>query len=235
MTYNGAPAITYFASSSGGYTEDVQNAFPGATPEPWLVGVPDPYDGAGGNPHHRWTYQMSVGAAAAKLGGLVNGSLIGIQVTRHGASPRILTAAVVGTKGRRTMSGIELEQRFGLLSTWARFTTITTYAGTATKRAKLPASGRSSDLSRITTETARALAAEVRLFFARGTPFVYGRIFPTRKGISLVVQRLGAHGRWSTVHSAALGTGGGYDVQLPAAGTYRVVYGGLDGPAVSAP
>ena len=44
VTYAGQPAITYFFASSGGMTESVQNAFPGAAPEPWLRGVPDPYD-----------------------------------------------------------------------------------------------------------------------------------------------------------------------------------------------
>ena len=30
-------------------TEDVQNAWPGSEPQPWLRGVPDPYDtGAAG-------------------------------------------------------------------------------------------------------------------------------------------------------------------------------------------
>ncbi len=38
VTYGGRPAITYFFASSGGATEDVQNAFLGAAPEPWLRG-----------------------------------------------------------------------------------------------------------------------------------------------------------------------------------------------------
>ena len=36
VTYNGAPAVTYFFASSGGYTEDIEDAWPGATAEPWL-------------------------------------------------------------------------------------------------------------------------------------------------------------------------------------------------------
>ena len=94
VTYDGAPAITYFFSSSGGHTESVQNVWPGATPEPWLRGVPDPYDAAGHNPYHDWGTQMSLSAAARALGSLVKGKLIGITVTKHGASPRILQAAV---------------------------------------------------------------------------------------------------------------------------------------------
>ncbi len=45
VTYAGHPAITYFFASSGGHTEDVQYAFEGSEPEPWLQAVTDPYEG----------------------------------------------------------------------------------------------------------------------------------------------------------------------------------------------
>jgi stage II sporulation protein D len=126
VTYDGAPAITYFSSSSGGHTEDVQNVFPGTAAEPWLRGVPDRYDGAGHNPYHRWGSQMTLDAAASALGSLVKGKLVGIRVTEHGASPRILEAAVVGTRGTSTVSGETLQRIFGLRTTYASFETIST-------------------------------------------------------------------------------------------------------------
>ena len=128
VTYDGRPAVTYFFASSGGHTENVENVWPGATPEPWLRGVPDPYDGAGGDPYHRWGSQMSIAAAAARLAGLVKGRLIGITVTKHGASPRILQAAVVGSRGSASVSGSDLQSIFGLATTYAAFTTISTLA-----------------------------------------------------------------------------------------------------------
>ena len=121
VTYNGAPAVTYFFASSGGYTENVEDAWAGATPDPWLRGVPDPYDGAGGDPYHHWTRQMSLAAATKDLGKLVKGSLVGIKVTKTGASPRIMTANVIGTRGTTSVTGSQLEGAFGLLSTWATF------------------------------------------------------------------------------------------------------------------
>jgi stage II sporulation protein D len=121
VTYHGTPATTYFFASSGGETESIQNVWPGASPEPWLVGVPDPYDGAAGDPYHRWTVTMSLAAATQKLGSLVHGRLERILVTRHGVSPRVITARVVGTRGASTVSGADLAQAFGLLSTDARF------------------------------------------------------------------------------------------------------------------
>jgi stage II sporulation protein D len=126
VTYGGQPAVTYFFASSGGHTEDIQNVWPGASPEPWLRGVSDPYDSAGGDPYHQWSEQLSLSAAARKLGSLLKGKLIGITVTQHGASPRIIQASVSGTRGTSTVSGGALQGAFGLLTTYASFTTITT-------------------------------------------------------------------------------------------------------------
>jgi stage II sporulation protein D len=118
VTYDGQPAITYYFASSGGHTEDIQNAFPGAAPEPWLVGVADPYDQG---PLHSWTLSMSFASAAARLRGLIKGSFRGIEVLERGVSPRILSADVLGSGGDTQVSGPELEGRLGLYSTWAYF------------------------------------------------------------------------------------------------------------------
>ena len=123
VTYAGRPAATYFFASSGGYTESIQNVWPGATPEPWLRGVPDPYDGAAHDPYHSWTVRLSLPAAAAKLGSLVKGRLVGITVTRRGVSPRVVQAQVVGSRGQTTVTGGQLQQALGLESTDATFTT----------------------------------------------------------------------------------------------------------------
>ncbi len=126
VTYDGKPAVTYFFASSGGHTESIENVWAGSTPEPWLRGVPDPYDNAGGDPYHSWSDQMTLAAAARKLGSLVKGGLVGISVTRHGLSPRIIQAQVVGTRGTSTVTGSQLQEIFGLDDTWATFTSITT-------------------------------------------------------------------------------------------------------------
>ncbi len=124
VTYNGQPAITYYFASSGGATEDVQNAFPGATPEPWLVGVADPYDQG---PEHSWSVSMSFATAAARLRGLVRGSFRGVEVLNRGYSPRIVSADVLGSAGRTEVSGPELASRLGLSSTWAYFSVRTAH------------------------------------------------------------------------------------------------------------
>ncbi len=137
VTYAGRPAITYFFASSGGMTESVQNAFSGAAPEPWLRGVPDPYDQG---PGHSWSVSMSFAAAAARLRDLVKGAFRGIEVLRRGYSPRILSAYVLGSAGRTLVSGPELEERLGLDDSWAYFS-VRTASGTQPEP----------DLSRYTT------------------------------------------------------------------------------------
>ncbi len=118
VTYAGQPAITYFFASSGGHTENIQDSFLGSAPEPWLVGVSDPYDGG---PLHRWSESLSFASAARRLSGLVDGSFEGIEVLARGASPRIVSAEVLGSKGHKLVSGPELAARLGLYSTWAYF------------------------------------------------------------------------------------------------------------------
>jgi stage II sporulation protein D len=118
VTYAGKPAITYFFAGSGGQTESVQNAFPGAEPAPWLVSVADPYEAG---PLRHWTQTLSFASATSRLSGLVKGGFTGIEVLKRGVSPRIVSAYVLGSKGRTLVSGPELEARLGLYSTWAYF------------------------------------------------------------------------------------------------------------------
>jgi stage II sporulation protein D len=223
VTHNGAPAVTYFFASSGGYTENVADAWPGATADPWLRGVPDPYDGAGGDPYHHWTRQTSLPAAAKQLGKLVKGKLVGIRVTQHGASPRIMSATVVGTHGTSTVTGSQLQGAFGLLSTWAQFTTI---SASARPTPPVASSGAKGDL---------AVISEMKRVFgqlANASQTLRGTIFPAGKGALATVElRAGKH--WRRSGLIRLGSGGRYSVRLPFAGVYRVVYRGLAGPSVN--
>src|SRR3954452_12203805 len=123
VTYNGQPVVTYFFSTSGGRTEAVENTTLGSEPKPWLKSVEDEFDGV--SPRHRWTTKLTLKATARKLGGLVKGSFKGIRVTGRGASPRIMTAEVVGSRGVTPTDGATLRAKLGLFDTWAYFTSIT--------------------------------------------------------------------------------------------------------------
>ncbi|HEY7629612.1 MAG TPA: SpoIID/LytB domain-containing protein, partial [Thermoleophilaceae bacterium] len=87
LRYQGEVIAAYFFSTSGGETEDIQNVFYGAKPEPYLVGVKDPYDNI--SPKHRWQIRTTTARLQRRLGSWVKGKLRGIKVTQRGVSPRI--------------------------------------------------------------------------------------------------------------------------------------------------
>jgi stage II sporulation protein D len=226
VTYHGAPAITYFAASSGGYTEAIQDAWPGASPKPWLKAVPDPYDNAGGNPYYHWSYTYSLAAVQAKLGRLVKGQLVGIQVIGDGADPGMVAANIVGSGGTTHVTGGTLQSLFGLLSTNASFTTITTLPGPApvhSRRASVPAQA---------DAAVAALVPLVHNLVAGTMPALHGNVFPAHGGDTVQVQ-VSAGGGWKTVGTSTVDAGGSYSFQVPAAGAYRVVYAGINGPVVT--
>jgi stage II sporulation protein D len=235
VTYHGVPVVTYFFASSGGYTESIQDAWTGVTPEAWLIGVPDPYDNAGGNPYYRWKVNLTLRSASAKLHGLLKGSLVGIQARHDGPSPRVVTATVIGTRGRTNVTGTQLQQAFGLLSTYMAFTTIKTNGGSLNPR---PASGPFGSSS--STSGGVSLAADVvyrapvraaRAAALRDAMSLHGSLYPvTRRRI--LVQRLRGR-RFVTVARIRTDAHGAYWVHVPGPGRYRIIDHGVGGPVVS--
>jgi stage II sporulation protein D len=116
VTWHGKPALTYYSSTSGGRTEAVADAFPQVEPRPYLVAVPDPYDGI--SPHHRWGPLRFAPRALARR--------LGVPSVRHltlarNSSGRVATVTVAWTRGRRTFSGGDVERLLELPSTWFAF------------------------------------------------------------------------------------------------------------------
>jgi len=126
VTYHGRPVVTYYFASSGGATEDAQYGLPDVAPEPWLVGVLDPFDAVRYGP-----ITLTLHEADARLHGLLRGTLRAIEVTARGVSPRIVRAKLVGSAGTTLVSGTQLEGALGLASTWACFTVSTSTATVA--------------------------------------------------------------------------------------------------------
>lgn len=118
VRYGDEIAQTFFSACSGGHTESVQNVFFGE-PVPYLVGVPDPYDGD--CPLHTWTLRFSGREISAKLGGYLSGQLKRIVVTKRGASPRIVSARLYGTGGVTTVRGDQLAYALGGYDRWMHF------------------------------------------------------------------------------------------------------------------
>ena len=119
LTHRGRPAVTYYSSTSGGQTESVEYGFPGGTPTAYLRSVQDPADRI--SPYHRWAVRFSSRTLQRRLRGIVRGRFRGIRAVRRGASPRVVTAEVVGSRGRTRVHGNVIRERLGLRSTWFRF------------------------------------------------------------------------------------------------------------------
>jgi stage II sporulation protein D len=117
LTYEGEIAQTLFSACSGGKTESAKNVFGGEIP--YLVGVPDPYDGS--CPLHEWTLEFSGPEISSRLAGLIKGKLKKVVITKTGYSPRIIEAKLVGTGGVTSATGEQIEVALGGYSTWMTF------------------------------------------------------------------------------------------------------------------
>src|SRR3954447_21908557 len=136
VMYGNSVATTYYFSTSGGRTENVENSWPGSSPVPYLKSVDDPYDNL--SPRHRWRFVWSKSQLDAKLGGFVKGKLRSVKVTKRGVSPRIVNAKVIGTRGTVNVTGPQLRSRLGLYDTWAYFVTIKSGQGDASTQPSAP-------------------------------------------------------------------------------------------------
>ncbi|MGK2938866.1 MAG: SpoIID/LytB domain-containing protein [Solirubrobacteraceae bacterium] len=221
VTYQGKPVVTYFFSTSGGRTEDVENSFLGADPKPWLKSVEDPYDSE--SPRHRWgPYRWTLAQAKRRFGGWVKGSFRRVDVVRRGASPRIVYADIVGTRGRTRVSGPQIRARLGLDDTWVTFRVI----------------GTTSAPSRPSTSGGGSGGAAPRGFFgltpASAAPRVVlrGSADPVGPSRWLRIERRTAAGSWPTELETRAQPNGTYRAAVRRAGTYRVRVGADTGPLV---
>ena len=219
VTYQGQPVVTYFFSTSGGKTENSEFGFPGGEPKPWLKSVDDPWDEV--SPRHRWgPMRYTLSQAGKKLRGLVKGSFRGITVVQRGVSPRVVSAQIVGSKGRTIVSGATLRARFGLYDTWAFFTTI------GAKVEPAPPAEETDPGTGTGAAPARAAGGARRRAVLRGT------IRGAKRGATVLVRRRTAAGAWITEARTTVGRRGRYRVALARSGTYRVRVNGMDGAAV---
>jgi stage II sporulation protein D len=222
VTFNGQPVTTYFFSTSGGETEDVENSFVGSDPEPWLKAVDDPFDSV--SPKHRWgPFRFTAAQVQHKLHRYLRGRFQRIKVLQRGVSPRVVHAQVIGTGGTTDVTGPQLRSAFGLYDTWAFFTSVSSKAKKTSPK-KPASSAPASDASGgVLSPSARAASLRA--------PRIEGTITPARPGRWLQVQRR-VGSRWVTAVDAKVLRGGRYSVAVPGAGVYRVVYGSAIGPDV---
>jgi stage II sporulation protein D len=116
VLYKGVLANTFFYSSSGGKTANVQDIWPSTQPLPYLVSVPDPYDTL--SPYHNWgPFRFSSMSLARRLHS--PGRLLDLRAD-VAASGRVRTLTLVGANGERRVTGSAVRSALGLRSTWFR-------------------------------------------------------------------------------------------------------------------
>jgi stage II sporulation protein D len=202
VTYGGKAVTTFFFSTSGGYTEDNENVFTGASALPWLRGVKDPYDDS--SPYHRWgPYSYSTKAFAGKLGSWVRGRFKSLDVLQRGASPRVVRAEVRGSGGNTVVTGPQLRARLGLRDTWFYVRRVS--------------SSTSSGLRARTSSGSKPVVA------------IRGTVSSTRQRFVTLQRQLG--GKWTKVVDVPLERKR-YAIHVGEAGVYRVLAGWAPGPTL---
>ena len=127
ILYGGAPIEALYMSSSGGHTENNENVW-GGTPVPYLRGVPDGADRAGGrNPNYRWRREIPWGALSRRLNSSYRtGWLKSVAVVPpRGVSGRVTVVKpgvgggvrIVGSNRTVRVSGWSLRSALGLKDT----------------------------------------------------------------------------------------------------------------------
>ncbi|HEX6208201.1 MAG TPA: SpoIID/LytB domain-containing protein [Actinomycetota bacterium] len=120
--HGGAVIQGLYSSSSGGYTENVENVWGGGAVG-YLKGVCDPGDWTTANPNRLWSTSFTPRGLASRLGrpnGIVR--VTAVNVNKRGVSGRVVTATVKGKRGNGSTaswstSGWNLRGRLGLRDT----------------------------------------------------------------------------------------------------------------------
>ncbi|HZT16239.1 MAG TPA: SpoIID/LytB domain-containing protein [Gaiellaceae bacterium] len=112
VLYDGKVADTMFFSTSGGRTASAAEATGRAVP--YLVSVPDPYDGL--SPYHDWgPVLLDLSRVAKRL--KLSAPIDDLQAAT-GPSGRVTLATVIAGGETRTFTGTQLRTLLGLRSTW---------------------------------------------------------------------------------------------------------------------
>ena len=117
VTLNGQIVTTFFFSTSGGRTENVENVFSGG-PRSYLVSVDDnAFDAT--SPHHIWRDPKTfTDAQLSHLLGLARPVKL-IKVLQRGVSPRVKLIRFTSRNGAvKEMRGSDVRRLLGLRDTW---------------------------------------------------------------------------------------------------------------------
>jgi stage II sporulation protein D len=113
LVWNGRVATTFYHSTSGGRTVSVGEAWPDATPVPYLVSVADPYDRI--SKLHRWG---PVRLTPAQLAQKLHAPAVRDLLVERGPSGRAAEVTIKEQTGARQMLSQDFRRALDLRSTW---------------------------------------------------------------------------------------------------------------------
>ena len=102
-TYNGELISTFYSSSHGGRSENIQDSWAyGTTPIPYMRSVADPWSlsSNAGNPYASWTKRVSNASFARFTGGVRSVRALKITSSTDGGTPKTLRVGGVDGSGR---------------------------------------------------------------------------------------------------------------------------------------
>lgn len=112
--YGGQIIEALYSSSSGGRTVNNEDAFPGATPVPYLRSVSDPWSTTADNPRRHWTTTVT-GAQLARAFGLTD--VVRLDLSQRTSAGTVRTAVATSSTGAaRSLGGEALRRALGLSS-----------------------------------------------------------------------------------------------------------------------
>lgn len=112
LTYNGRIIESVFHSSSGGYTENVEDIW--SSPRPYLRAVQD-FDQVAENPVFEWREEVTAEDLQQHITGV--GRILRITPVERTPRGRVESVRVEGDRGSRIVSGSELRRALRLKST----------------------------------------------------------------------------------------------------------------------
>jgi stage II sporulation protein D len=172
LAYDDHVIVALYDSSSGGRTAAVEDAFPGASPEPYLVSVTDPFDSI--SPYHRWQVALTGEQIRAKLGfdadsirvqhdasGLASTVLLATPGERRELTGRNFAAALGLQSARFSLALVTLERPVRVSGTEARLTGVVQGVTGAVIQRQLPGGGWK-QVARVRPDAAGRFSAVVR-------------------------------------------------------------------------
>lgn len=113
VRYGSTIVQTFFFSSSGGRTANIEDSWGYATPRPYYVGVEDPYEALAGSPHLSWKVTYTGLELASKL---ASSTTARTELSNHGLAP-----VPPGADSSVWVTGVRIERGVSGYPRWVTF------------------------------------------------------------------------------------------------------------------